>query len=366
MASAPETRLAAPAAPVIAPIPENAHICVVLLTGLGDVIHGLPIVNAIRRAHPDCRITWVAEPMPASVLEPHPAIDRVVVFRKRDGLRGLRQLRRDLSSEKFDMALDFNIYFKSVFPTVFSGAPVRLGFDRARVRDGVWLFTNRRLPARHRAHTQDMFLEFLDAVGVPRPDPLEWRIVLTEEEKAAQQRFFAEYHGREIAAVVPASANAKKDWVPERYVELVDRLDREFGLLPMLLGGPGTRETEIARMVAEGALTDVVWAMGDGVRRLLWLIERSRIVIAPDTGPVHIARALQVPVVGLYGHTNPWRVGPYRAFEDLWVDHYNERGAAPDATLAEPKHGRMETITTDEVIARVRHALETYPPQTLQ
>lgn len=361
MQRAPDTRSAARPAPVIAPIPDGAHLCIVLLTGLGDVVHGLPVINAIRRAHPDCRITWVAEPMPASVLEPHASIDRVVIFRKKDGLRGLRQLRDDLRRERFDIVLDFNIYFKSVFPTVFARAPVRVGFGRDRARDAVWLFTNRHLPPRPRAHTQDMFLEFLDALGVPRPVHLDWRLSLTAEERAAQDRFFAEYAGREIAAVVPASANSKKDWVPERYVELVDRLDKEFGLLPMLLGGPGMRETGIARMVAEGALTDVVWAMGDGVRRLLWLIERSRLVIAPDTGPVHIARALDVPVVGLYGHTNPWRVGPYRAFEDLWVDHYNEPGTPPDPSLADPRHGRMEEITTDEVIARVRRALATRP-----
>jgi heptosyltransferase I len=356
-----EPRSADSALSVKAPIPSGAHLCVVLLTGLGDVIHGLPIVNAIRRARPDCRITWVAEPMPASVLEPHPAIDRVVVFHKKEGLRGVQQLRRDLGGERFDITLDFNIYFKSVFPVLFSGAPVRVGFDRGRARDGVWLFNNRHLEANPRAHTQDMFLEFLDVLGIPRPDPLEWRLVLTAEEQLAQDRFFAEYGGRPIAAVVPASANARKDWVPERYVELVDRLDREFGLLPMLLGGPGTRETEVARLVAEGALTDVVWAMGDGVRRLLWLIERSRIVIAPDTGPVHIARALGVPVVGLYGHTNPWRVGPYRAFQDLWVDRYNQPDETPDASRATPKHGRMDLITTDDVIERVRHALETRP-----
>lgn len=331
----------------------------VLLTGLGDVIHGLPVVNAIRRAHPDCRITWVAEPMPAGVLEPHAAIDRVVVFHKKRGLRGVLDLWRDLRDERFDIAIDFNIYFKSIFPMVLSRAPVRLGFDRARARDGVWLFCNRHVEPRPRSHTQDMFFEFLDALGVARPDPLEWRLVPAAEEEAAQAAFFAAYAGRPIAAVVPASANGKKDWVPERYVELVDRLDRECGLLPMLLGGPGQRETGIASMIAEGALTDVIWAMGDGVRRLIWLLQRCRLVIAPDTGPVHIARALGVPVVGLYGHTNPWRVGPYRAFEDLWIDRYNEPGSRPDPSLATPKHGRMETITTDDVIEMVKRAIAT-------
>jgi heptosyltransferase I len=132
-------------------------------------------------------------------------------------------------------------------------------------------------------------------------------------------------------------------------------------MLPMLLGGPGPRETDVARIIAEAALPDVIWAMGEGVRRLIWLLQGCRVVIAPDTGPVHIARALRVPVVGLYGHTNPWRVGPYRAFEDLWIDRYNEPGAPPHARLATPRHGRMETITAEDVMANVKRALASYP-----
>jgi heptosyltransferase I len=168
----------------------NRHVCVVLLTGLGDVVHGLPVVNAIRAAHPDWRITWVVEPMPAEILDPHPAIDRVVVFRKRDGARGVDGLRRELAADRFDVCLNFNIYFKSVFPTVLSRAPERIGFGADRAREGVWLFHNRRLPARPRRHTQDMFLEFLPMLDVPIPDRLEWRIEPTDEERDASRRFF--------------------------------------------------------------------------------------------------------------------------------------------------------------------------------
>jgi heptosyltransferase I len=96
-----------------------------------------------------------------------------------------------------------------------------------------------------------------------------------------------------------------------------------------------------------------VWALGDSIRRLTWLIDGCRLVIAPDTGPVHIARALEVPVIGLYGHTNPWRVGPYRKYEDLWIDRYNEPGDAPDPSLFDPKHGRMELIEVSDVLEKV-------------
>ena len=330
----------------------SRHICVVLLTGLGDVVHGLPIINAIRRAHPDCRITWVVEPMPAGILETHPSIDRVVVFHKREGVRGVLALRRALARERFDTTLNFNVYFKSVFPTVLSRARERIGFGRDRARDAVWLFSNRRLPPAPRAHTQDLFLEFLDVLAVPRPDPLEWRIEPNDEERARQARFFGRL-GRPAATLVVASANPKKDWPAERYVRLVDALYHDFGMQPVIIGGPGAREAAAARAVVDAASAPVIDARGDGVRRLVWLLGGSRLLIAPDTGPVHIARALDVPVIGLYGHTNPWRVGPYHRFESLWVDTYTDPGESPDPSRAEPRHGRMQRIAVDDVLARV-------------
>jgi heptosyltransferase I len=347
-------------------IPEAAdalararHLCIVLLTGLGDVVHGLPIVNAIRAARPDLRVTWVAEPMPAQLLSPHDAIHTVVAWNKKAGWRGVRELRARLATTRFDLTLNFNIYFKALLPTLLSRAPVRTGFGRGRARDGVWLAHTHNLPFGPRKHTQDMFLDFLDALNVPRPAPLEWRLHLTDTERDAQARFFAHFEGRPVCALVPASANLNKDWVPERHAPLVDALS-ELGFGVVLAGGPGARETAIATGIVERASRTPTWGLGEGVRRLLWLLAGCDLVIAPDTGPVHIARALDIPVIGLYGHTNPWRVGPYRKFEDLWVDAYDEPDEPPDPSNFEPRHGRMERITVDDVMARVYRAVGLY------
>ena len=101
------------------------RICMVLLTGLGDVVHGLPIANALKRAGA-AHITWVAEPAPAEVLRHHPAIDEIVVYRKKLGARGVLQLASDLKKHRFDVTLNLNTYFKSVWPTLLSGAPTRV------------------------------------------------------------------------------------------------------------------------------------------------------------------------------------------------------------------------------------------------
>jgi len=336
------------------------RVCIVLLTGLGDVVLGLPVAVALKRDRPERRITWVAEPMPARVLEGHPAVDDVVVFHKEAGIAGVRRLWRELRRRRFDLALNLNIYIKSVFPLIFSGAPVRLGFDRGRSRDATWLFANRHLPRRPRAHTQDMFLEFLELLGIAR-EPVDWQLAPTDAERAEQARFFARFDDdRPVVAIVAASAHQPKDWLPERCAEVVDALEHDFGFHTMLVGGPGAREQALARTIVEHARARPVWALGDGVRRLLWLIEGSDLLIAPDTGPVHIARAMEVPVIGLYGHTNPWRVGPWRAFQDLWIDRYTEPGAAPDPSAFDSKPDRMQRITARDVLERVERAIERY------
>lgn len=325
-----------------------------LLTGLGDVVHGLPVVNALRRTWPHARITWVVEPMPAGILMPHAAIDQVIVFEKRKGWRGVMDLRRRMRRERFDLTLNFNIYAKSIFPTLFSGARERWTFGRDRAREGVWLFGNRHLPVRPRRHTQDMFLEFAEALGID-PHPLEWRLVITEEERAAQNRFVEQLEGKPAVAIVPASANVKKDWPAERYVPVVDAIEHDLGARAVLIGGPGARETQAAQTITERSARAPLSMMGDGVRRLIWLLDASTAALAPDTGPLHIARALGTPVVGLFGHTNPWRVGPYRAYEDLWIDAYTD--GAPDPSNATPKLDRMQRIEPDAVIEKVEQAL---------
>ena len=83
-------------------------------------------------------------------------------------------------------------------------------------------------------------------------------------------------------------------------------------------------------------------------------------MIAPDTGPDHLARALEVPAIGLYGHTNPHRVGPYRMYHDLWVDRYTEPGEKPDPSRFEPRYGRMEEISVADVLERVDRSQERY------
>jgi len=337
------------------------RVCVVCLGGLGDAVWGMPVVNALKQADPGCRITWIVEPLGAPLLEGHPSVDETIVFHRRRGWRGVLDLWRRLRDRRFDVTLNLYHLGKSIPPTLLSGAPRRIGFDRGRTRDWVWLASSERIPPAPRRHVQDHFLEFVDYLGV-RDYRVEWRLAPSDAERQAQAEFFAPLRDRPVVALVPSSSKASKDWPAERYAEVVDALEHDFGFRTVLVGGPGEREGRAAREIASRASAEPVWALGDGVRRLVWLLGGSDLVIAPDTGPTHIARAMEVPVIGLYGHTNPLRVGPYRRFEELWVDRYTDPGETPDASHAHAKQGRMERITVRDVLERVERAARRYLP----
>ncbi len=295
--------------------------------------------------------------MPSEILVGHPAIDRVILFNRKDGAAGLLKLRADLRTvPRPDLTLNFNVYLKSAWPTLIARAPRRIGFDARRSFDGVSRASNEYLPNKPWAHTADMFREFADHLEIPLGEP-DWRINFSTDEINARAAFFDRFAGQPVATVIPASASVKKDWLSDRWVEVVDALASRFGYKVVIAGGPGLREQTIGREIVERSSADIEWAMGDSVRRLAGIISGSSLLIAPDTGPVHIARAMDVPVVGIYGHTNPWRVGPWRKYSDLWVDHYTEAGASPDSSNRTPRWDVMPTIQSAEVIERIDRAV---------
>ena len=340
--------------------PPPREVCIVMLSALGDAVHVLPVANALKRAWPECRITWVIQPIPYQLVQSHPAIDDFVVFHRRRGVQGLRafvDLRRTMTGRHFDLLIGLQVYFKAGVITAITSADVKLGFDRARAREMQWLFTNRRIPARGQRHVQDQYLEFLQYLGV-EPEPLAWNLVLSEQERTAQASFFAKLD-RPSCAVVLGTSKLEKNWNAEGYARVLEQVESEHGLRPIIVGGPSALERRIADEVLSATGASVVDALGDDVRKLVWILEESALLISPDTGPLHISRALETPVVGLYGYTNPRRSGPYGAFEDLIVDGYAEYPGERYPITTTHRDG-MERITVDAVLEKVSLAMERY------
>jgi heptosyltransferase I len=331
-----------------------------MLSAIGDAVHVLPVANALKRTWPDSRITWVIQPVPRLLVRGHPAIDEFVVFHRRRGLRGwlgFAEFARDVRERRFDLLLGLQVYFKAGVLTALAPASVKLGFDRARARDMQWLFTNRRIPPHEPQHVQDQYFEFLHELGID-PEPVTWGIDLTDEERAAQEAFFSRLD-RPVCAVVVGTSKPEKNWMPERIARVLEEVERAHGLRPVLVGGPSAIERRIADEVLARTNARVVDALGDDLRRLVWVLEGSALTISPDTGPLHISRALGTPVVGLFGYTNPKRSGPYRLYQDLVVDGYAEH-PGEDYPIEHAYRNGMERVTVDGVLDKISLAMERY------
>ena len=345
--------------------PPPKEICIVMLSAIGDAVHVLPVANALKRAWPDSRITWIIQPVPHMLVRDHPAIDDFIVFRRRRGLQvwaGFRDLMDDVRERRFDLLIGLQVYFKAGLITALTPAHVKLGFDRARARDAQWLFTNRRIPAHEQQHVQDQYFEFLHSLGVD-PEPVTWDIPFTDQERADQSAFF-ERLDRPACAVVVGTSKSQKNWTPAGYARVLQEVDRTHDLQPIIVGGPSPLERRIADEVIEATSADVADMLGDDLRKLMWLIDGSALLVSPDTGPLHIGRALGTPIVGLFGYTNPKRSGPYRAFEDLVVDGYAEHPGEEYPIMNVYRDG-MKRITVGDVLEKVSLAMVRYVKPTL-
>ena len=160
---------------------------------------------------------------------------------------------------------------------------------------------------------------------------------------------------------VVATSRQAKNWLPERYAEVAGRLAAERGARCILLGGTSPIERAAADTILAHADTAPIDALGRGLRVTLGLFDACDVVVSPDTGPLHICIAMNVPAVGLYGYTNPRRVGPYRRFGDLVVDGYGDPGENYSPADGY-RPGRMGRITTTQVLDRIGTALARYAP----
>jgi heptosyltransferase I len=324
---------------------------IVMMSAVGDAVHVLPVINALKRHKPECHITWVVQPAAASLVRGHEAVDELVLFDRNRGVRGFLDVRRELATRRFDTLLALQVYFKAGIVTALAKSRVKLGFDRARAHDLNWLFTTHRLRPRPTGqHVQDQYFEFLAALGVD-PEPVLWKLGPWPAERDWQREFFAGFD-RPAAAIVVATSKPEKDWLPERWAEVSDALYSDFGLQPVLVGGQSDRERHAEEVIRNRAGFPVVSALGSGLRRLVAILDGSAVVLAPDTGPLHMAVALNRPVISLMGYTNPKRTGPYRRFHDLILDAYGDPGEEY-AISQETRTGRMSRIGVRDVLEKV-------------
>lgn len=295
---------------------RGGRLLIVRLGSLGDLVHTLPAVAAIHRARPGLEIDWLVDAAHREFLDLVPVVSHVEALADRTASAWLAA-RRVLRARAYDVAIDFQGLLKSAALARLSGARRVMGFDRAALRErAASPFYTERIDVGDGGHVIGKNLRLAAAFGAAIDGPLEFPIGAVE---SAAARAVASAVGGPYALVNPGAAWPNKRWPPDRFGAVARHLASRHGLAAVVLWGPGERELadEVVR-TSEGAATT---APETRLPDLVALARGARCMISGDTGPVHIAAAVGVPVVALFGPTNPARNGPWRS-EDISLGDY--------------------------------------------
>lgn len=278
-------------------------------SAIGDVVHTLPVWNLLRKHWPGATISWLVTPGCAGLLDGLSGLN-VIRFERgrlasawRSGsaakeLLGLGKWLRDM---RFDLVIDLQGLFRSGWMTWQTRAPVRIGFKNAR--EFAWAFYTHRVPVETtEQHATNRYLKVLAALGVPT-SPIEYPFALDDRDRAHVERLLPA--GAKYAVLLPGTNWATKRWPVEKFARLVAPLRQRFGLEVAVAGGPDVEELAVRIPEARNLVGQT------NLRQLVALLDRADLVVANDSGPMHIAAALGRPLVTLYGPTNPVRTGPY-------------------------------------------------------
>lgn len=292
-------------------------------SAIGDVVHGLPVLNLIRRKWPSAHIAWLVTPGCAGVIEGHPHLDEIILFDRRYFGQGWRDVRalidlwkfaRNLRKKKFDLVVDLQGLLRSGWLAWETGAKCRIGF--AKAREWAWVFYTDRVveedekkAARNGGrHAVERNLDLAEALGCGR-SPVEFDLAIGDAERAWVDEIIG---GRKsYALLVPGTLWETKQWPVERFAGLAKMIRERFGLVVIAAGA--SDEVELANQVGAG----LNLAGKTSLKQLIALIARAKLVVANDSGPMHIAAALGRPLVTMFGPTNPELTGPFGRMDSV-------------------------------------------------
>lgn len=368
------------------PIEEFRKILLIKLSAVGDVIHTIPVLNKLRRRYPSARIDWLATPAIAELLRYHPAITNVVEFARNEwrqpwrwsALANSARLAAKLNAVGYDLVIDMHGQFRTAVLAFATGAPVRVGFDRPRAQ--VWQASARALPPNARKHAwrgarEGSWLAYTHHMAVPTLDVhavdryLRVAPMLGLDAEAADFSFtipdsasnrienLLRRHGigGKLLTIAPGTIWETKHWRSERFAEVALHFMRKgFGVV--LIGS--AREIPTCREVAAASPGVANLAGETTLTELAAVIRRSTICLTNDSGPMHLAVALDRPVVSVFGPTDALWIGPYGR-SDAVVQAHLECSPCYLRVLSRCPHDHacMRAITSAAVIDRIETTL---------
>jgi 3-deoxy-D-manno-octulosonic-acid transferase/heptosyltransferase-1 len=307
-------------------IARSPRILIVKLSAIGDVVHTLPALNALRRHYPKAYIAWLVEEAAADLIKGHPALDRVLVSQRKTWLAGLKTPERkiylnrmmdfvkQLRDTRYDMIFDFQASLKGAILIALVRGRSKIGFGPGMEhQEHSYLALNHRIPMiSMETHALERGLLMLHAVGISQ-DAIEYRLPIDQQSRLKARAWIETSCGnakQKPIAINPMAKWETKLWPLERFAQLADQLIERFQIPVCFTGSPGDRppiESIIKSMHHEAANL----AGRTSLIELAAFYQQMSCLVSTDTGPMHIAAAVGTPVVAIFGPTAPWRTGPY-------------------------------------------------------
>ncbi len=289
-------------------IKKGTKILIIKPSSLGDIVHSLPLLNRIKKSVKDCTVHWIVAQPFQEILEGHPMIDRLWSINKDEWkdinrlgatLTELKRLFRDLKAEDYDLVIDLQGLLRSGIIAKATWAKMRVGFTDAR--EGASLFYTHKVKSERNLHAVERYLKVAEFLGL-KDDEILFPFPPVDDFRYGEIDVLK---GR-YAVIVPGARWQTKRWPSERFGELASMLP----LKTVVIGGKS--DITIAENVIRISKGKTISFAGKtGLKELLVIIKKADFIVTNDSGPMHIAAALRVPVFAIFGPTDPIKTGPY-------------------------------------------------------
>lgn len=329
-------------------LPGNCKILIIKPSALGDIVHTLPFLHAVKKRYPESEVHWVVAKGLYPFLEGHPLVDRFWIFdkdkwkRPADIIQTIPELRffvKGLRTQHFDVSVDLSGLLRSGLITWAAGAKYRLGFDSGS--EGSPFFYSHKIHGDMTIHAIERYLNIAAFMGCKTSD-IQYPFAPFDPNPSVCRELPETY-----CVMVPSAGKAANRWPAERY----GRLAAKLSLPSVLLGGANDKKVldEVVRF-SEGQAVSL--AGKTGLKELVPVIQKAAFMVTNDTGPMHIAAACKVPVFAIFGPANPIRTGPYG---DIHTIIREDLECAPCYAWKPCNNWKcMELITVDKVFEKIK------------
>jgi len=331
---------------------------------MGDLLHTLPAVAALRSRFPGARIDWLVETRHRDVLLDNPDVNGLIEVdtlgwrRRLFSPRTWREIRESVArirERRYDVVLDLQGTVKSAVSAFLARSDRRIGFAAGHLKEfaAALLYTERVTPNGGRPHVIDRHLGLLRALDIDTNER-RFRLPVSPASEAAAEGELARMNLSEYVLLNPGGSWVTKRWSPERFGRLAAAIGREWKLESLVVWGPG--EEAMAREVVEASQGAARLAPRTSVRELVPYIRKARLFVSGDSGPLHLASACGVPAVGIFGPTDPARNGPFGEGDEVVWKHV---ACSPCYKHRCPGYGNvcLTAIEVEDVLGAVRKRL---------